>query len=1121
MWSVAKTPVSVALVCLVTALPSFGGPDIKVSQDPNLSQVENEPSITINKHFGSDLLNVVAAYNDIGNSLGVSWSADSGKTWTDVQLPAVYATTGDPSIVSDHNGNLYACFLSFSGTTFYGSSGIFVCKSIDGGRNWSAAVPVDNLVYSSTPVPFADKCQMTVDTFSVSPYRGNIYVGWQRDNINGQNSDVYFARSTNGGASFLTPQKINDAPLGTTFSEGAFPFVGADGDVYMTWYDCYFKGHVPGSLYVDKSTDGGVTFGTDVQVSNLTAPPLFTGANTNFRAKVFPSAAADPNDSERLYITYISDPDGYFDRRIDVGNTPGTTPSDYPDICRNGNWVYTVWQDGRAGGGNYDIFFNRSSDGGQTWLLNATGPLDNTVAPASSNSQYPKIATSGNNVYIVWEDYRYGGGTGAIFFNRSLDNGQTWQTEQDLDKDPTWPSERPVIAAIGNYVYVAWQDLRSGQYDIYFTYSSNNGASWNPPTRVDLGDGAGNTISNFPRLACTGNYVYCLWRDGRTAYTRPYFNYSSNNGATWQATSVNLSTVVGSFSSDLPYRGGIECTGTHVYATWIDNRSGTFQVFFNASHDNGATWGNERAVSSPPVAGVDCQYHSMAYSGNYVYVGWADDRTMMGSPVHDCYFDYSSDNGSTWHSTDIGPLNPSHSGKGAFWMNLQTDGNYVYATWLGNDPLPGMMRGNIYFARSSNNGQTWSSDVKLSYGTFQPMPIPWQCIPAIAAGNNWVNVLWPDPRFTGMPDIYTNYSSDNGATWLAGLDESDVYLVRSVDGGASWSSPVTVNDDGTTNPQVLPWVVVKGNSFVDVTYYDFVPSPPGLGGQVRLGVSTDRGVSFMPTQAIQDVPVPAQTQWVGEYNGMAVLDDMVYTVFTDLAHTTSSDIFLDRTFNPTPDADGDGLSDLEEASIGSNPNDDDSDHDGVDDYTEVFALGGSVSNPADTDGDLIPNVLDPDDDGDGINTIDEDTDGDGDPTNDDIDGDLKPNYLDLDSDDDTYNDGVDNCPWVSNPGQEDSDSDGIGDACDNGSCCVGRVGNANMEGDYPDEVTLGDIMLMVDVKFISGDCSKLSCLTEADVNQDGGANPNCDDHITLGDIMALVDFLFITGPETAVLNDCL
>ena len=83
------------------------------------------------------------------------------------------------------------------------------------------------------------------------------------------------------------------------------------------------------------------------------------------------------------------------------------------------------------------------------------------------------------------------------------------------------------------------------------------------------------------------------------------------------------------------------------------------------------------------------------------------------------------------------------------------------------------------------------------------------------------------------------------------------------------------------------------------------------------------------------------------------------------------------------------------------------------------------------------------------------------------------------------------------------------------------MGDANGEGDYPDEVTLGDIMLLVDVKFISGDCGKLSCIPEADVNQDGGATPTCEEHVTLGDIMTLVDFLFITGPDVAVLPDCL
>lgn len=82
-----------------------------------------------------------------------------------------------------------------------------------------------------------------------------------------------------------------------------------------------------------------------------------------------------------------------------------------------------------------------------------------------------------------------------------------------------------------------------------------------------------------------------------------------------------------------------------------------------------------------------------------------------------------------------------------------------------------------------------------------------------------------------------------------------------------------------------------------------------------------------------------------------------------------------------------------------------------------------------------------------------------------------------------------------------------------GSCCLGKVGNVNgLDGDEP---TLADIMVIVDMLFITG--NQPECLLEADINQSGGADPTSED-ISLGDVMFLVDHLFINKSE---LRDCL
>ena len=149
-----------------------------------------------------------------------------------------------------------------------------------------------------------------------------------------------------------------------------------------------------------------------------------------------------------------------------------------------------------------------------------------------------------------------------------------------------------------------------------------------------------------------------------------------------------------------------------------------------------------------------------------------------------------------------------------------------------------------------------------------------------------------------------------------------------------------------------------------------------------------------------------------------------------------------------PDLDGDGLNNLTELIIGSNPADADTDGDGLSDGAEFGA---------DTDGDGTPDLLEPDDDGDSRSTLDEladaavfgdggdgdgvppylDADSDGDGLEDrfevsgdwPIDEDQKPDYLDWDSDDDGLPDGVEGAWDADGDGSlnlRDLDSDGDG-----------------------------------------------------------------------------------------------
>ncbi len=211
-----------------------------------------------------------------------------------------------------------------------------------------------------------------------------------------------------------------------------------------------------------------------------------------------------------------------------------------------------------------------------------------------------------------------------------------------------------------------------------------------------------------------------------------------------------------------------------------------------------------------------------------------------------------------------------------------------------------------------------------------------------------------------------------------------------------------------------------------------------------------------------EINAPDSTKRIFNTNGFTIITGLRFHKFksnlTDPANINYTDTVQ------LNDWDEDGVIDFfDNCPLEPNPNQKDSDGDYVGDACdhckESFHLvPPQDANPLipgnDTDGDMVPDYCDPDDDNDTIidkddncpttpNTNQHDIDHDYvgnacdncpiyvNPKQIDTDNDNKGDVCDNDDDGDGLLDSDDNCPLKNNPNQKDSDNDGTGDMCDN------------------------------------------------------------------------------------------
>jgi len=307
-----------------------------------------------------------------------------------------------------------------------------------------------------------------------------------------------------------------------------------------------------------------------------------------------------------------------------LSNNPGNSTDSRISVFQNN--VYLVWIDDTTG--NKDIYFKRSVDNGTTF--GSTENLSNNPG----NSTDSRIGVSENNVYLVWTDDTTG--NGDIYFKRSVDNGTTFGETENLSANNTSPSSGAQISAIGNNVYVVWQDKVSGSNEIFLRESNDGGNKFSGIKNLSRNN-TGDSIT--PRIASSGNSVFVVWTDSEPGKAQIFARASNDNAAKFGG----IKNV--SWSSGRSYDPQIAVGGNNsLYILWEDTsfREFTFDLVLRASFDMASTFQDK--VNLGRYVGEISDYGQIAAHGNSVFVVWSDSPQYRYPQMYKIFLEASRDN---------------------------------------------------------------------------------------------------------------------------------------------------------------------------------------------------------------------------------------------------------------------------------------------------------------------------------------------------------------------------------------------------------------------------------------------------------------------------------------------
>lgn len=317
-------------------------------------------------------------------ALGVASSHDSGTTFPSepARLTAAFPTSPygmtNHRVTSDGEGHLY---VAWEEIRTWRDHRIYLNRSLDRGKTWATEPILVSAPEESERLAYHPEIIATPD--------GRVYVAWEQDEYRVKDQEppgalkrydrvIYVNRSLDYGQTWLPkPIRLNEAGQGPAIaSSKAQLSTDQHGTVYAIWLE--EEGPNRARLLFTRSTDFGMTWSAPRVRLDLSSPVKGWLAGAEVRSD-------------------------------DAGH------------------VWVLWQEIDPSSKGWQLLMNRSEDHGESWRQRATA----LTGPAQRGGKFRNVSLLNGmqgRLYVAWD----GGHENSqeIYFNRSTDFGATWLSRE-------------------------------------------------------------------------------------------------------------------------------------------------------------------------------------------------------------------------------------------------------------------------------------------------------------------------------------------------------------------------------------------------------------------------------------------------------------------------------------------------------------------------------------------------------------------------------------------------------------------------------------------------------------------------------------------------------------------